>query len=83
MKAPVGATARLARALAVATTAAYLLAAAAVGGDATWAASAAITAAALGLALKALFFHPWLSVGVLLDVAVLMSALIGLPVALT
>lgn len=75
-------TARLARALALATASAYLLAGSMVGLDAPWAAPTAVTAAALGLALKALFFHPWLTVGVLLDVTVLMSAVTDWPIAL-
>ena len=83
MQAPASITTRLARALALATTTAYLLAGGAVGGDTSLAAPAAVAAAALALALKALFFHPWLTVGVLLDVAVLTSALTRWPFALT
>jgi hypothetical protein len=42
------------------------------------------TAAALtGLALKVLFFHPWLSLGVLFDAAVLVFAVGSWPVDLT
>ena len=40
-------------------------------------------AALLGLALKAVFFHPWLSLGIMIDVAVLASAVWSWPVALT
>jgi hypothetical protein len=34
----------------------------------------AICAAALGLLLKGLFFHPWLILGVLIDIALVWAA---------
>ncbi|MFP5345800.1 MAG: hypothetical protein ACLGIA_02040 [Actinomycetes bacterium] len=68
--------------LAAGSAATYLLAGVGVALAATWAVPIAAAAALLGLALKALFFSPWLSVGVLLDVAVLSSALLGWPVVL-
>ena len=40
------------------------------------------TAAVLGLVLKGLFFHPWLTIGVLLDVFVLVAAATAWPVTL-
>lgn len=46
------------------------------------AAPIATAAAVSGLVLKGLYFNPWLTVGVLLDLAVLTSALTGWPVAL-
>jgi hypothetical protein len=39
-------------------------------------------AASLGLIQKAVFFHPWLSIGVLIDLAVLADAVTGWPVSL-
>lgn len=68
--------------LAWATTLAYLLGAFAVAASSGSAAPALVGAASLGLALKAMFFHPWLSLGVLLDVLVLTTALSGWPVTL-
>ena len=43
----------------------------------------AVVAAIIALALKILFFNPWLSLGVLLDAAVLSSALWSWPFSLT
>jgi hypothetical protein len=73
---------RLATALASATAGAYVVAGLllAVGSDAV--VPAAVLAAVLGLALKALYFHPWLSLGVLLDLGVLSAALVEWPVSL-
>jgi hypothetical protein len=42
----------------------------------------AVVAAGLGLVLKTLYFHPWLSLGVLLDLGVLSAALTQWPVSL-
>ena len=61
---------------------AYLLAAVATALGASWAVATAVAAALLGLLLKGLYFHPWLSVGVLLDLGVLSAALLEWPVAL-
>ena len=44
----------------------------------TWAAVAGI-AAVLGLVLKGLWFHPWLTLGVALDIAVAVTVLLGWP----
>lgn len=74
---------RLAVGLAIATTAMYLLAATAVTLGAEWAASVAVGAAVLGLVLKVVFFHPWLTLGLMLDLLVLSAALFEWPVALT
>jgi hypothetical protein len=68
--------------LASGTCAAYLLAAVATALGASWAVATAVAAALLGLLLKGLYFHPWLSVGVLLDLGVLSAALLEWPVAL-
>jgi hypothetical protein len=43
----------------------------------------AAVAAILGLVLKVVFFNPWLSLGILIDAAVLSSALLSWPVSLT
>lgn len=79
---PVKATHSLAIGLAAGACAAYLLAAVAVAIGGSWAIGIAVAAALLGLVLKGLYFHPWLSVGVLLDLGVLSAALWEWPVAL-
>lgn len=45
----------------------------------SWWAPIAATAGIAGLLLKGLWFHPWLAVGVLLDLAVTVAALTGPP----
>jgi hypothetical protein len=79
---PVRTTHTLAIALAVAACVAYLLAAVVVAFGPGWAVGVAIVAALLGLLLKVLYFHPWLSIGVLLDLLVLSAVLWEWPVAL-
>jgi hypothetical protein len=79
---PRTATHQLSVGLAVGAAATYVLAGIAVAMDAAWVAPAAVCAAVLGLLLKAFFFHPWLTLGVLLDAAVLSAALLGWPVTL-
>jgi hypothetical protein len=69
--------------LAGAATVAYVLAGLAVALDLAWAVGLAAVAALIGLALKVLYFNPWLTLGVLLDAAVLSSALWSWPVTLT
>ena len=44
--------------------------------------SIAVSAAALGLLVKGLFFHRWLILGVLIDLAVLWAATAGWPASL-
>lgn len=78
---PTGTTHRTAVGLAVATAVAFLLAAAAVALD-VLVVPTLVAAAVLGLVLKALYFNPWLSLGVLLDVLVLTTALWGWPISL-
>lgn len=73
--APDRATHRLSVVLAVAATAAYLVAGVALATGSAAVIEMAVLAASLGLLLKVLFFHPWLTVGVLLDVGVLVVAL--------
>ena len=48
----------------------------------TGAATLVEAAAVLGIALKALFFHPWLTIGMLLDACVLLIAVTGWPLTL-
>lgn len=72
---PPSATHALSMALAAAAAAAYLLAAAAVVLGAAWAVPVTVAAALAGLALKGLYFHPWLLLGIALDVLVLVLAL--------
>lgn len=79
---PVRSVHKLAIGLATAACAAYLLAAVVVAVGSSWAVGVAVVAALLGLVLKGLYFHPWLSVGVLLDLGVLTAALWEWPVAL-
>jgi hypothetical protein len=79
---PRSAVHRVAVALAVAAATAYIVVAVAVAVGAPWVAGLALLAAGLGLGLKVLFFHPWLSLGVLLDVGVLTAALLEWPIAL-
>lgn len=79
---PVKSVHALAIGLAAGTCAAYLLAAVAVALGAPFAVGVAIAAALVGLVLKGLYFHPWLSIGVLLDLGVLSAAVWEWPVAL-
>lgn len=72
---PPSAVHALSLALAAATAATYLLAAGAVVWGAAWAVPVTIAAALAGLALKGLYFHPWLLLGIGLDVLVLGLAL--------
>lgn len=79
---PVRSVHALAIGLAAGSCGAYLLAAVAVALGASWAAGLAVAAALLGLVLKGLYFHPWLSVGVLIDLGVVAAAWWEWPVAL-
>ena len=47
-----------------------------------WAVTLAVAAAIVGLALKVLYFNPWLTLGILLDAGVLSAALLSWPVGL-
>lgn len=77
-------TRRVSVVLAVVVTVAYVVAGPVLAfGGATAAVVALTVASALGLLLKALFFHPWLSLGVLLDGLVLSSALADWPVTIS
>jgi len=68
------ATARaMALALAWYTAVAYVIAGAGVPAGTGWWPAAAVVAASTGLLLKAVWFDPWLSLGVLLDVGVLVA----------
>lgn len=68
--------------LASATAVLYVIAgAAAAVGSPGWA-TAAFAAACTGLVLKALWFNPWLSLGVLLDAGVLAAVLSSWPSSL-
>jgi hypothetical protein len=60
--------------LAATTALAYTLAGVAVAVDAGWAIPTAMAASLLGLSLKVLYFNPWLLLGLLLDVTVLLGA---------
>lgn len=74
---------RLAIWLAATAAVLYGVAGVAVAVGTSWAVPLAVLAGTVGLAIKLLFFHPWLSVGIALDVLVLSSALVEWPVALT
>jgi hypothetical protein len=80
--APVETIHRIAVGAAVAVATAYLLAAVVIGVEAPMAVAVTAVAATLGLVQKALFFHPWLSLGVLIDAGVLAGALTGWPISL-
>ena len=73
----------LAARLAGAAAIAYVAAGLAVALGSGWTGALAAGAAVIGLVLKLLYFNPWLSLGVLLDAAVLSAALLGLPITLT
>ena len=74
----------LAQRLAAVATVAYVVAGLAVALGSGWTVAVlAAAAAVIGLVLKVLFFNPWLTLGVLLDIAVLSSALLSRPVDLT
>lgn len=66
-------------ALACAVAAAYSAAGLMVAIDAPAAAAVAGLAAVLGLVLKGLWFHPWLTLGVALDIAVAVAAVQAWP----
>src|SRR5688572_14157599 len=68
-------------ALGLAVAAAYAAAGGAVAINAAWAGIAAF-AGVLGIALKALWFNPWLSLGLALDIAVLVAAAADWPASL-
>jgi hypothetical protein len=60
-------------ALASDTAILYVLAGAGLAAGAGWWSMAALVAASWGLVLKAIWFHPWLTVGALLDAAVVLA----------
>jgi hypothetical protein len=60
--------------LAVSAGVGFVLTSLAVAVDAAWAVPMAVLASLLGLGLKALFFNPWLLIGILLDLGVLVGA---------
>lgn len=74
---------RLAVWLAVAAAVLYGIAGVAVAVGTDWAIPLAVLAGTVGLAIKLLFFHPWLLIGIGLDLMVLTSALVEWPVAMT
>jgi hypothetical protein len=80
--APEVATHRIAIALASTTATSYVAAGGFVALSMSGAATLVVAAAVLGIALKALYFHPWLIVGVLLDVLMLLVATTDWPLAL-
>ncbi|MBC9715925.1 hypothetical protein H9Y04_25625 [Streptomyces sp. TRM66268-LWL] len=59
--------------LAAAAAVLYVFSAAAVAAHSAALADLAVSAALVGLTLKVLWFHPWLSMGVVLDVVVLVA----------
>lgn len=73
---------RAAVGLASATTMLYVMAGAATAAQAEGWATAAVLAASVGLILKALWFNPWLSLGVLLDIGVITAVLTNWPASL-
>ena len=73
---------RLSEILAVTAAAALVLAGVAVAFGVGEAVPFAVIGACVGLALKALFFNPWLTLGIALDLLVLAMALGDWPVPL-
>ena len=73
---------RLSTTLAVVAAVTYVVAGLGVAFSASWAMAVTVAAALVGIALKAVFFHPWLTIGLVLDGLVLSAALAGWPVAL-
>jgi len=69
--------------LAAVTAGAFVVAGIGVALTAPWTTAAAVCASLTGLALKVLYYHPWLSIGIVLDALVLSAALAGWPIALT
>ena len=61
----------------------YVSAGGLVASGLTGAATLAAAAALWGIALKAVFFHPWLTIGLLLDICVLFAAVTGWPLTFT
>ena len=74
---------RVAVRLAVGAALAYLAAGAALAWGAAVVVPLGVLAAVVGLLLKGLFFHPWLLLGIVLDLLVLTSALVSWPLRLT
>jgi hypothetical protein len=68
--------------LASVTSMLYVIAGASAAVQSSGAPSAALFAACTGLLLKTLWFNPWLSLGVLLDVGVVVAVLSGWPASL-
>lgn len=70
---------RAAVALASVTTMLYVIAGAATAAQSSSWTAAAVLAASVGLVLKSLWFNPWLSLGVLLDGAVITAVATSWP----
>ena len=65
---------KLSTTLAVAAGVGFILTSLAVAIDVAWVVPVAVVASLLGLSLKALFFNPWLLIGIFLDLGVLVGA---------
>ncbi|WP_327341434.1 hypothetical protein [Streptomyces europaeiscabiei] len=68
--------------LASVTATLYVVAGSVTAAQSGGRATAAVLAAAVGLVLKALWFNPWLSIGVLLDFGVITAVLTNWPASL-
>ncbi|CAM5480567.1 hypothetical protein GCM10010329_29690 [Streptomyces spiroverticillatus] len=68
--------------LATATAVLYVVAGAALAAQAGAWSAVAVAAGVTGLVLKAVWFHPWLSFGVLLDAGVVAAAALHWPASL-
>ena len=60
--------------MAVAAGIGFILTGLAVAVDSDWVVPFAVLASLLGIGLKVLFFNPWLLVGILIDLGVLLGA---------
>ncbi|MGQ4388670.1 hypothetical protein [Streptomyces sp. SAS_270] len=73
VRVPAATAGAVALALAWYTALVYVIAGVGVAAGAGWWPTAALVAASTGLVLKAIWFDPWLSLGVLLDVGVVVA----------
>jgi hypothetical protein len=80
--APVKTTRRLAATLTGVAAGAFVITGIGVAFSAPWTPAVAVAASLAGLTLKILYFHPWLTAGVLIDLAVLSAALTAWPIGL-
>lgn len=79
---PTTTTHRLSTTIAVVAAVSYVVAGLGVALSTSWVVGATVVAAVVGIVLKAVYFHPWLTIGLALDGLVLSAALASWPIAL-